>query len=176
MHISEVSAQCPHSAESSAKLFNATDQKHIVWSLTDISLSRMPNKKKGRNSGVEYWNSSHSVQTHTVSQGIFTIWNKSNTTERGNLHLFRLYKQILLEWTSNSMFLQIQPEAVCLLHADAINIWKIFFSSFKTARIKITCSWIYPHANIIVWFTTYHHPGFWYLYAFFFFLTYSNIV
>lgn len=46
VHVSEVSAQCPHSAESSAKLFNATDQKHIVRSLTDISLSRMPNKKK----------------------------------------------------------------------------------------------------------------------------------
>lgn len=39
-------AACPHSTEGSARLFHATDQKPVVGSLTDISQTRMPKKKK----------------------------------------------------------------------------------------------------------------------------------
>lgn len=39
-------AACPHSTEGSVGFFHATDQKPVVGSLTDISQSRMPKKKK----------------------------------------------------------------------------------------------------------------------------------
>lgn len=106
----------------------------------------MPNQKKWRSRGAEYWNSSHSIQMQTVSLGIFTIRDKSNTTVADPPFFFCLSRQIQLEWTSNSMFSQIPPEAVCLRHAlihysavyqeGAINIGNIFFPIEKKTWIK----------------------------------------
>lgn len=66
--------------------------------------------------------------------------------QRPILLFFCLSRQIQLEWTSNSMFSQIPPEAVCLRHAlihysavyqeGAINIGNIFFPIKKKTWIK----------------------------------------
>lgn len=98
-------------------------------------------KKKWRSRGAEYWNSSHSIQMQTVSLGIFTIRDKSNTTEADPPFFFlfiqansigmNLKQHVLADSTGGSLSPTCTHTLLSSLPGRCHKYWKYFLSHWK---------------------------------------------